>query len=119
MPPPHPVSRFLKKYTWQLIFYGLGAFDLFQGFRGPDPPTRASIFYIALGVGWLFFALLTRVTDGLMRVMEGHSEVLDELIKASSEHVEVTRTIVEKTIDTPVEDGPPRPYKTVAEKRNK
>jgi hypothetical protein len=111
MPPPHPVTLFLKKNFWQFVFYGLGALDLFEGFRGPDPPTRTSILNIALGVGWLFYAFLTRVTDGLMRVMEGHSEIFRELIKASSVQAEVTKIIVEKTIDRRVEDDPPIPSK--------
>jgi hypothetical protein len=84
LPPPHPLTLFLREYKLVILDTGIAIFFLVSGFWSRGPLTRLSVFNIAAGIGFLLLALTVRMVEDVYQllgrivgVLEGHAKILD------------------------------------------
>ena len=109
VPLPHPFTLLLQKYRLAICNTGIAAFFLVSGFRSQEPMTRLSVLNIAVGIGFLFLALTTKMTADLYHflgrlvgVLEGHSKELAALIGTTgiiADHLKARGTRVARRND--------------------
>jgi hypothetical protein len=69
IPPPHPLTLFLRKHRLVLLDTGIATYFLASGLLIPGPPTRLSVFNIAAGIGTVLLALMNSMFADLYRTL--------------------------------------------------
>jgi hypothetical protein len=70
VPPPHPVTAFMRANKYLVILSGGGLLLVFLGFLSPRPITHLSVLIIAIGVSGFLYGLLLDLLDRVIRLLE-------------------------------------------------